>query len=208
MARDDQKQENIPFISSRLAELTLCHLLLQKNNWKQLQLISVDQCLRSSSAECIFKISISESKCHILPLPPIPPPALSVLFSSSPMTVRKGKRLGISIQEHMAIDVCPGPIRPIRQISAYFPRLSPTSSFSEPISPNQLAAPTALSAGQGGGAAGGGGGGGSSSLLSLPGVACGGGSLSTMSSMDTSIEIDSCDSDDSSEYLKELTWFP
>uniref|UniRef100_A0A8D0A2C2 Double C2-like domain-containing protein n=1 Tax=Sander lucioperca TaxID=283035 RepID=A0A8D0A2C2_SANLU len=90
------------------------------------------------------------------------------------MTVRKGKRLGISIQEHMAIDVCPGPIRPIRQISAYFPRLS---------------------AGQGGGATGGGG---SSSLLSplLPGAAGGGGSLSAMSSMDTSIEIDSCDSDD------------
>uniref|UniRef100_A0A3B4VQQ1 Double C2-like domain-containing protein n=1 Tax=Seriola dumerili TaxID=41447 RepID=A0A3B4VQQ1_SERDU len=71
------------------------------------------------------------------------------------MTVRKGKRLGISIQEHMAIDVCPGPIRPIRQISAYFPRLSPTSSFSEPLSPNQVAAPTTLSpgtAGQGEGA--------------------------------------------------------
>ncbi|GLD71286.1 double C2-like domain-containing protein alpha isoform X1 [Lates japonicus] len=92
-----------------------------------------------------------------------------------PMTVRKGKRLGISIQEHMAIDVCPGPIRPIRQISAYFPRLSPTSSFSEPLSPNQVAAPTALSpssAGQGGGAVGAGG------------------------AWDTSIEIDSCDSDD------------
>ncbi|KAA8581607.1 hypothetical protein FQN60_003188 [Etheostoma spectabile] len=111
------------------------------------------------------------------------------------MTVRKGKRLGISIQEHMAIDVCPGPIRPIRQISAYFPRLSPTSSFSEPLSPNQVAAPTALSpssAGQGGGATGEGG---RSSLL-LPGAAGGGGSLSAMSSMDTSIEIDSCDSDD------------
>lgn len=117
------------------------------------------------------------------------------------MTVRKGKRLGISIQEHMAIDVCPGPIRPIRQISAYFPRLSPTSSFSEPLSPNQVAVPTALSpssAGQGGGATGGGG---SSSLLSplLPGAAGGGGSLSAMSSMDTSIEIDSCDSDDNSK---------
>uniref|UniRef100_A0A3Q3VT06 Double C2-like domain-containing protein n=1 Tax=Mola mola TaxID=94237 RepID=A0A3Q3VT06_MOLML len=90
------------------------------------------------------------------------------------MTVRKGKSLAISIQEHMAIDVCPGPIRPIRQISAYFPR-------------------------QDGGAAGGGvGGGGSSGLLSplLPGAAGGGGSLSAMSSMDTSIEIDSCDSDD------------
>uniref|UniRef100_A0A3B3YTG8 C2 domain-containing protein n=1 Tax=Poecilia mexicana TaxID=48701 RepID=A0A3B3YTG8_9TELE len=72
------------------------------------------------------------------------------------MTVRKGNRLGISIQEHMAINVCPGPIRPIRQISAYFPRLSPTSSFSEPLSPNQLTAPAPLSpgsAGQGGGGA-------------------------------------------------------
>lgn len=105
----------------------------------------------------------------------------------------------------MAIDVCPGPIRPIRQISAYFPRLSPTSSFSEPVSPNQAAASVTLSpgsAGQDGGAAGGGvGGGGSSGLLSplLPGAAGGGGSLSAMSSMDTSIEIDSCDSDDNSE---------
>uniref|UniRef100_A0A8C5I7B7 Double C2-like domain-containing protein n=1 Tax=Gouania willdenowi TaxID=441366 RepID=A0A8C5I7B7_GOUWI len=90
------------------------------------------------------------------------------------MTVRKGKRLAISIQEHMAIDVCPGPIRPIRQISAYFPRLSPGS------------------AGHGGGAAGGSG---TSGLLS-PAAAAGGGSLSAMSSMDTSIEIDSCDSDD------------
>lgn len=123
------------------------------------------------------------------------------------MTVRKGKSLAITIQEHMAIDVCPGPIRPIRQISAYFPRLSPTSSFSEPLSPNQVAAPTTLSpgsAGQGAGAVvggGGGGGGGSAGLLSplLPGAAGGGGSLSAMSSMDTSIEIDSCDSDDNSE---------
>ncbi|KAK2820345.1 hypothetical protein Q5P01_023304 [Channa striata] len=123
--------------------------------------------------------------------------SFTLVRSLSPMTVRKGKRLAISIQEHMAIDVCPGPIRPIRQISAYFPRLSPTSSFSEPLSPNQVAAPAALSpgAGQGGG---GGGGGGSGGLLSplLPGAAGGGGSLSAMSSMDTSIEIDSCDSDD------------
>lgn len=125
------------------------------------------------------------------------------VFPPSPMTVRKGNRLGISIQEHMAIDVSPGPIRPIRQISAYFPRLSPTSSFSEPLSPNQLSAPAALSpggAGQSGGTVGGGGV--SSDLLSplLPGAAGGGGgSLSAMSSMDTSIEIDSGDSDDSSE---------
>jgi len=116
------------------------------------------------------------------------------------MTVRKGKRFAISIQEHMAIDVCPGPIRPIRQISAYFPRVSPTSSFSEPLSTNQVAAPTAVSPGAAGGG-GGGGGGGSNSLLPplLPGAAGGGGSLSAMSSMDTSIEIDSSDSDDNSE---------
>ncbi|KAH1171853.1 hypothetical protein KIL84_007471 [Mauremys mutica] len=31
----------------------------------------------------------------------------------------------VPIREHMAIDVCPGPIRPIRQISDYFPRRSP-----------------------------------------------------------------------------------
>lgn len=127
----------------------------------------------------------------------------SCLSSSSSMTVRKGKSLAISIQEHMAIDVCPGPIRPIRQISAYFPRLSPTSSFSEPLSPNHTGAPTALSpgaTGQGGGAAGGGGASGGllSPLLAAGGGGGGGGSLSAMSSMDTSIEIDSCDSDDNS----------
>ncbi|XP_072524226.1 double C2-like domain-containing protein alpha [Salminus brasiliensis] len=104
------------------------------------------------------------------------------------MTVQKGKRMTISIQEHMAINVCPGPIRPIRQISAYFPRLSPTSSFSDSLSPNQLAATSPA----GGGSAAGGG------LLSplSPGATGGGGTLSVMSSMDTSIEIDSCDSDD------------
>lgn len=120
------------------------------------------------------------------------------------MTVRKGKTLAISIQEHMAIDVCPGPIRPIRQISAYFPRLSPTSSFSEPLSPSHVGAPTTLSPSSArvhGSTASGAGGGASGGLLSplLPGAACGGGSLSAMSSMDTSIEIDSCDSDDNSE---------
>ncbi|XP_075439288.1 double C2-like domain-containing protein alpha [Ascaphus truei] len=41
------------------------------------------------------------------------------------MTVRRGDKVPISIQEHMAINVCPGPIRPIQQISAYFPRYSP-----------------------------------------------------------------------------------
>uniref|UniRef100_A0AAQ6IHQ3 C2 domain-containing protein n=1 Tax=Anabas testudineus TaxID=64144 RepID=A0AAQ6IHQ3_ANATE len=85
------------------------------------------------------------------------------------MTVRRGKKLSISIQEHMAIDVCPGPIRPIRQISAYFPRLSPTSPT--PISPNPATSPLVLSPG-------------------------GGGSLSLTSSVDTSVEINSSDSDD------------
>nr|XP_055195331.1 double C2-like domain-containing protein alpha isoform X2 [Nyctereutes procyonoides] len=38
------------------------------------------------------------------------------------MRGRRGDRMTINIQEHMAINVCPGPIRPIRQISDYFPR--------------------------------------------------------------------------------------
>ncbi|KAJ8245881.1 hypothetical protein GJAV_G00261300 [Gymnothorax javanicus] len=113
------------------------------------------------------------------------------------MTVRKGKKLTISIQEHMAIDVCPGPIRPIRQISAYFPRLSPTSSISEPLSPNPAGFPSALNQGGGASLASSGG------LLSpvLPGATGaaggGGGTLSLMNSVDTSIEVDSCDSDES-----------
>uniref|UniRef100_A0A673GWE0 Double C2-like domain-containing protein alpha n=1 Tax=Sinocyclocheilus rhinocerous TaxID=307959 RepID=A0A673GWE0_9TELE len=105
------------------------------------------------------------------------------------MTVRKGKKLTISIQEHMAIDVCPGPIRPIRQISAYFPRLSPTA---EPISPNP-ASPLALSPGVGAS------GGTSASLLSplQAGARGGGGTLSAASSIETSVDICSSDSDDS-----------
>ncbi|TSL75245.1 Double C2-like domain-containing protein beta [Bagarius yarrelli] len=104
------------------------------------------------------------------------------------MTVQKGKRMTISIQEHMAINVCPGPIRPIRQISAYFPRLSPTSSVCDSLSPNQAGLYTTEE-----GASGGGGG-----LLSplSPATAASGGALSMMNSMETSVEIDSCDSDD------------
>ncbi|XP_019721972.1 double C2-like domain-containing protein alpha [Hippocampus comes] len=45
---------------------------------------------------------------------------------------RTRKKLSISIQEHMAIDVCPGPIRPIRQISDYFPHRSSTSPTPPP----------------------------------------------------------------------------
>nr|XP_033801447.1 double C2-like domain-containing protein alpha isoform X4 [Geotrypetes seraphini] len=51
------------------------------------------------------------------------------------MTVRKGDKMTISIQEHMAINVCPGPIRPIKQISDYFPRYSPGPSSEEGRSP-------------------------------------------------------------------------
>ncbi|NXM91038.1 DOC2B protein, partial [Oenanthe oenanthe] len=68
--------------------------------------------------------------------PPAHPPAetsLSRTVRASPgwgglaataacMTLRKGEKMTISIQEHMAIDVCPGPIKPIKQISDYFPR--------------------------------------------------------------------------------------
>ncbi|CAB1341399.1 unnamed protein product [Coregonus sp. 'balchen'] len=119
------------------------------------------------------------------------PEAVKIVQASS-MTVRKGKKLSITIQEHMAIDVCPGPIRPIRTISAYFPRLSPTS---EPLSPNPTGSPLVLSPG---GAACGMGGGGGGGLLTplLPGTMGGGGSLSLQSSMDTSVEINSSDSDD------------
>ncbi|NXC24502.1 DOC2B protein, partial [Campylorhamphus procurvoides] len=73
-------------------------------------------------------------------LPPLPPPlqppaetsrlphARSGLLrrglaaTAACMTLRKGEKTTISIQEHMAIDVCPGPIKPIKQISDYFPR--------------------------------------------------------------------------------------
>ncbi|XP_054615811.1 double C2-like domain-containing protein alpha [Dunckerocampus dactyliophorus] len=58
------------------------------------------------------------------------------------MTVRRTKKLNISIQEHMAINVCPGPIRPIRQISTYFPRLTPTSPT--PVSPPAALSPTTM----------------------------------------------------------------
>ncbi|NXN08111.1 DOC2B protein, partial [Indicator maculatus] len=68
-------------------------------------------------------------------LPPLPPAETSQLpharsgllrgglaATAACMTLRKGEKMTISIQEHMAIDVCPGPIKPIKQISDYFPR--------------------------------------------------------------------------------------
>ncbi|XP_063285134.1 double C2-like domain-containing protein alpha [Pelobates fuscus] len=66
------------------------------------------------------------------------------------MTVRRGDKVPISIQEHMAINVCPGPIRPIQQISDYFPRYTPwpegTASPTGPprsLSPLNIPVPSA-----------------------------------------------------------------
>nr|XP_043906965.1 double C2-like domain-containing protein alpha [Solea senegalensis] len=114
------------------------------------------------------------------------------------MTVQRGKKLSISIQEHMAIDVCPGPIRPIQQISAYFPRLSPTSPT--PISPNPALSPvpasSPLALSPASGTSGMGGAHLLSPLLAHGRSAGGGGSLSLTSSVDTSVDINSSDSDD------------
>ncbi|XP_020765493.2 double C2-like domain-containing protein beta [Odocoileus virginianus] len=65
---------------------------------------------------------------------------------------RRGEKATISIQEHMAIDVCPGPIRPIKQISDYFPRfprgLPPDSGPRAAAPPDAPARPAAASAGR------------------------------------------------------------
>lgn len=64
---------------------------------------------------------------------------------------RRGEKATISIQEHMAIDVCPGPIRPIKQISDYFPRfprgLPPTAAPRATAPLDAPARPSAASAG-------------------------------------------------------------
>ncbi|NXX78938.1 DOC2B protein, partial [Urocolius indicus] len=74
--------------------------------------------------------------CSGISFHPPPPPAATSRFpparswllrgslapTAACMTLRKGEKMTISIQEHMAIDVCPGPIKPIKQISDYFPR--------------------------------------------------------------------------------------
>ncbi|XP_047400575.1 double C2-like domain-containing protein beta [Sciurus carolinensis] len=65
---------------------------------------------------------------------------------------RRGEKATISIQEHMAIDVCPGPIRPIKQISDYFPRfprgLPPATGPRAEAPPDAPARPAAASAGR------------------------------------------------------------
>ncbi|XP_060060101.1 double C2-like domain-containing protein beta [Erinaceus europaeus] len=63
---------------------------------------------------------------------------------------RRGEKATISIQEHMAIDVCPGPIRPIKQISDYFPRfprgLPPAAGPRAAAPPDSSAPPAARAA--------------------------------------------------------------
>ncbi|KAM4823384.1 double C2-like domain-containing protein beta isoform X2 [Urocitellus parryii] len=65
---------------------------------------------------------------------------------------RRGEKATISIQEHMAIDVCPGPIRPIKQISDYFPRfprgLPQATGPRAEAPPDAPARPAAASAGR------------------------------------------------------------
>ncbi|KAK1331458.1 hypothetical protein QTO34_009414 [Cnephaeus nilssonii] len=65
---------------------------------------------------------------------------------------RRGEKATISIQEHMAIDVCPGPIRPIKQISDYFPRfprgLPPDAGPRAAAPPDAPARPAATGAGR------------------------------------------------------------
>ncbi|KAJ0061916.1 hypothetical protein NL108_013787 [Boleophthalmus pectinirostris] len=69
------------------------------------------------------------------------------------MTQRKGEKPTISIQEHMAIDVCPGPIQPIKQISDYFPRyprgLPPAAHLGPPLRAQSSSASTASSTADG-----------------------------------------------------------
>uniref|UniRef100_A0A8C5VKR4 Double C2-like domain-containing protein n=1 Tax=Microcebus murinus TaxID=30608 RepID=A0A8C5VKR4_MICMU len=60
---------------------------------------------------------------------------------------RRGEKATISIQEHMAIDVCPGPIRPIKQISDYFPRFP--RGLPPDAAPRAAAPPDAAAAGAG-----------------------------------------------------------
>uniref|UniRef100_A0A6I8PES6 Double C2 domain alpha n=1 Tax=Ornithorhynchus anatinus TaxID=9258 RepID=A0A6I8PES6_ORNAN len=92
------------------------------------------------------------------------------------MRGRRGDRMTINIQEHMAINVCPGPIRPIRQISDYFPRPGPEVGGGDP--------PAQLSPGAGATA-------GLASLALSPG-----GGLRGAGAPEEGAEVDSYDSDD------------
>lgn len=95
------------------------------------------------------------------------------------MRGRRGDRMTINIQEHMAINVCPGPIRPIRQISDYFPRRGPGP--------------------EGGGGGGGGTGCGEAPAHLAPLALAPPAALLGATTPDDGAEVDSYDSDDTSE---------
>lgn len=117
------------------------------------------------------------------------------------MTQRKGEKPTISIQEHMAIDVCPGPIQPIKQISDYFPRyprgLPPTlphqAGHARPVS-SALSASSATAAES------------DRSNEDKPDRACAGASASSQASRrDEEPDVEGYDSDDSSELTTSLS---
>lgn len=117
------------------------------------------------------------------------------------MTQRKGEKPTISIQEHMAIDVCPGPIQPIKQISDYFPRyprgLPPTlphqAGHARPLS-SALSASSATAAES------------DRSNEDKPERACAGASASSQATRrDEEPDVEGYDSDDSSELTTSLS---
>lgn len=117
------------------------------------------------------------------------------------MTQRKGEKPTISIQEHMAIDVCPGPIQPIKQISDYFPRyprgLPPTvphqAGHARPVS-SALSASSATAAES------------DRSNEDRPDRACAGASASSQATRrDEEPDVEGYDSDDSSELTTSLS---
>lgn len=117
------------------------------------------------------------------------------------MTQRKGEKPTISIQEHMAIDVCPGPIQPIKQISDYFPRyprgLPPTvphqAGHARPLS-SALSASSATAAES------------DRSNEDKPDRACAGASASSQAARrDEEPDVEGYDSDDSSELTTALS---
>ena len=116
------------------------------------------------------------------------------------MTQRKGEKTTISIQEHMAIDVCPGPIQPIKQISDYFPRyprglpptappaLSRTGSLRSSAASQQSDGPAAAAGDQPPGDE------------DLDRAFAGGATAPPASKRDEEPDVEGYDSDDSSEY--------
>lgn len=117
------------------------------------------------------------------------------------MTQRKGEKPTISIQEHMAIDVCPGPIQPIKQISDYFPRyprglpltVPPQAGHARPVS-SALSASSATAAES------------DRSNEDKPDRACAGASASSQATRrDEEPDVEGYDSDDSSELTTSLS---